>query len=420
MVNKIRLQLAIWFVLMVMLLYAAGGAASLFVFRSSLTRSIDMGLEDQIAEIRPSIEVDENGRPSLESWSRQALEQRELPLPATVQLFDSDKQPVKQFGPKGFPELRNGSLTKDGESGPISLRSMNTRIERNGKPIGFLQIQVSTDIQDEAVEQFGMAVVVIAPLVAIGVGLCAYLFSGKAVRPIERTMVLLRRFVADAGHELKTPVATMEACLETLEADKETSGISATMLEMMHRASGRLRHLSKDLIVLAMIEDPESELIRKRIDLKEVAYTVAEELSTAASAKNINLSVGPFPEIYVEAHEESLHEIFNNLIDNAIKYSRENGEVVVAATTKGDHVAISVTDCGIGIPHNCIEQVFDRFYRVDDSRTSKIGGSGLGLSIVKAAVERHKGAVSIDSEIDKGTTFTVTLPILRQSQPRTT
>jgi two-component system phosphate regulon sensor histidine kinase PhoR len=265
-----------------------------------------------------------------------------------------------------------------------------------------------------------MAVVVIAPLVAIGVGLCAYLFSGKAVRPIERTMVLLRRFVADAGHELKTPVATMEACLETLEADKETSGISTSMLEMMHRASSRLRHLSKDLIVLAMIEDPESELIRQRIDLKEVAYMVAEELSTAANAKNINISVGPFPEIYVEAHEESLHEIFNNLIDNAIKYSRENGEFTVAATTKGDHVAISFSDCGIGIPPNCIEQVFDRFYRVDDSRTSKIGGSGLGLSIVKAAVERHKGAVTIDSEIDKGTTFTVTLPILRQSQPRTT
>lgn len=420
MVNKIRLQLAIWFVLMVMLLYAAGGAASLFVFRSSLTRSIDIGLEDQIAEIRPSIEVDEFGRPSLESWSRQALEQRELPLPATVQLFDSDKNPVRQFGPKGFLELRNGSLTKDGESGPISLRSMNTRIERNGTPIGFLQIQVSTNIQDEAVEQFGMAVVVIAPLVAIGVGLCAYLFSGKAVRPIERTMVLLRRFVADAGHELKTPVATMEACLETLEADKDSSGISTSMLEMMHRASSRLRHLSKDLIVLAMIEDPESELIRKRIDLKEVAYMVTEELAAVAGAKNIDLSVGPFPEIYVEAHEESLHEIFSNLVDNAIKYSRENGKVVVAAATKGDHVAVSVTDCGIGIPANCIEQVFDRFYRVDDSRTSKIGGSGLGLSIVKAAVERHKGAVSIDSEIDKGTTFTVTLPILRQSQPRTT
>lgn len=416
MVNKIRLQLAIWFVLMVMLLYAAGGAASLFVFRNSLTRSIDIGLEDQIAEIRPSIEVDEAGRPSLESWSRQALEQRELPLPATVQLFDKNRKPVKQFGPKGLQELRNGSLIKDGESGPISLRSMNTRIERNGKAIGYLQIQVSTNIQDEAVEQFGMAVVVIAPLVAIGVGLCAYLFSGKAVRPIERTMILLRRFVADAGHELKTPVATMEACLETLEADKETSGISSSMLEMMHRASSRLRHLSKDLIVLALIEDPETELIRTAIDLKEVAYMVTEELATAAGAKNVELSVGPFPEIYVEAHEESVHEIFNNLIDNAIKYSKENGKVIVTAAAKGDLVAISVTDSGIGIPADCIEQVFDRFYRVDDSRTSKIGGSGLGLSIVKAAVERHKGAVSIDSEIDKGTTFTVTLPILRQSR----
>jgi len=229
-------------------------------------------------------------------------------------------------------------------------------------------------------------------------------------------MILLRRFVADAGHELKTPVATMEACLETLEADKETSGISSSMLEMMHRASSRLRHLSKDLIVLALIEDPETELIRTAIDLKEVAYMVTEELATAAGAKNVELSVGPFPEIYVEAHEESVHEIFNNLIDNAIKYSKENGKVIVTAAAKGDLVAISVTDSGIGIPADCIEQVFDRFYRVDDSRTSKIGGSGLGLSIVKAAVERHKGAVSIDSEIDKGTTFTVTLPILRQSR----
>ena len=111
------------------------------------------------------------------------------------------------------------------------------------------------------------------------------------------------------------------------------------------------------------------------------------------------------------AHEESIHEILNNLIDNAIKYSENGGIIDISAQQGEQYISISISDAGEGIDEDEIEHIFDRFYRVDKSRSRNIGGSGLGLSIVKAAVARHKGYIGVESEAGKGSTFTVTLPI---------
>lgn len=411
-VNKIRLKLALWFVATVMLLYSVGGLASLLVFKAMLTNSIDTSLEDLIAEIRPSVDVSAEN-PSLKRWFESAKAEGSSHLLATVQLYDEHKILFEEYGPEGVKRLELGTLQTEHDNKKEVVRSMFTRLERGGTTHGFLQLQVSMKPQDDAIKQFALAVLVIAPFVATGVGVCAYLFSGQAVKPIERTMLMLRRFVADAGHELNTPVATIEACLETLRNPGKLGNMSDDVLNMMERSSERLRHLSKDLVVLARIEDPEAELSRVTVDLKEMAESVVIELGPVAADRHIEISLGQFPELEITAHAESILEIFSNLIENAVKYSEENGKVLVSAEMRDHSILISVADQGVGIPPDSIDLIFDRFYRVDKSRSRDVGGSGLGLSIVKAAVDRHGGSVIVESEPGQGTTFRVMLPVQR-------
>ncbi|MBX9693484.1 MAG: hypothetical protein K2Z81_13935, partial [Cyanobacteria bacterium] len=239
-VNKIRVRLALWFVSTVMLLYVAGAVCSLVVFQTGLTRSVDVSLQDLIAEIKPSIETTAEGNPSLDDWARHANAKGTLIL-ATVQLYDLRGRFIEEYGPVGVRKLYNGNLHRSTQGNIESLRSMYSEI---GK-FGYLQLQVSMTAHDNAVNQFGLAVLVIAPLLAAGVGVSAYLFSGKAVEPIERTNLLLRRFVTDAGHELKTPVAIIEACLQTLADPSKLGDMSEEVFDMLQRASDRLRHLAR-------------------------------------------------------------------------------------------------------------------------------------------------------------------------------
>ncbi len=388
-----------------MLLYVAGAVCSLVVFQTGLTRSVDVSLEDLIAEIKPSIESTHN-TPSLDSWARQATAKGTLIL-ATVQLYDSGGRFIEEYGPPGVRKLYNGNLHRSSNGIIESMRSMYAEIGKTG----YLQLQVSMNAHDEAVNQFGLAVLVIAPLLAAGVGVSAYLFSGKAVEPIERTNLLLRRFVTDAGHELKTPVAIIEACLQTLADPSKLGDMSEEVFDMLQRASDRLQHLARDLVVLARVEDPESEFSRTSLKLRDVIESVVAELSSAAASRSIDVSLRSFPDVSIEAHEESIHEILNNLIDNAIKYSENNQEVTISGSKTDQWVTISVSDSGVGIETDELSHIFDRFYRVDKSRSREVGGSGLGLSIVKAAVDRHGGRISVDSKPGKGSTFTVTLPL---------
>jgi len=407
MVDSIRIKLALWFVCMVMLLYSVDSITSMMVFKISLMRSVDVGLEDLIAEVRPSVKI-ADGHPSLVDWSEEATGK---PILATVQLFDTTGKSIEEYGPEGVKQLHNGTLKIRSEE--KSLRSMFSTIENDGKRYGYKQLQVSTKPQDDAIEQFFLVVMVVAPFIAAGVGICAYLFSGQAVKPIERTLLMLRRFVADAGHELNTPVATIEACLETLRDPHKLGEMSEDVLKIMERASERLRHLSKDLIVLARIEDPEAEMMRTNVPIHQLTDAVVSELMPIAKERNIEIVIENKVEANIYGHHESILEIVNNLVDNAIKYCETNGKVVVTVDQKDSNVVICVSDNGVGIPADSLVNVFDRFYRVDKSRSRDVGGSGLGLSIVKAAVERHSGTVTVESEPGKGTTFRVTLPVGR-------
>ena len=247
---------------------------------------------------------------------------------------------------------------------------------------------------------------------AILLGIFGWIYSGRAVEPIRKSLKTLRDFVDDAGHELNTPVALIENSIETLEADLIDHKMSTDVLKIIQRASGSLKDLSQKLLLLAKMEQPEIAMHFAPVNLSELVTDVIHDFTQKAQQQQIELSAHDLAEAMIWADSQSLVEVFSNLIDNALRYTAANGRVYVYSFKADKNICVAVRDTGCGIPKDCLPNIFNRFYRVDKSRTKSAGGSGLGLSIVKAIVEAHKGNIRVESIPDKGSTFFVTLPIL--------
>jgi two-component system phosphate regulon sensor histidine kinase PhoR len=239
-------------------------------------------------------------------------------------------------------------------------------------------------------------------------GAVAILQDLTEMRRLERVR---RDFVANASHELRTPIANIRATAETILDSPEDTELSARFLPHLVSEAERLSLLVSDLLDLAKA-DAGIDAPRKRFDLKEVACTVSERLAGKAQSNDITVECEGTGDCEVEGDPAGLEQVLFNLLDNALIYTPQGGTVRVHTTRNhiGNTVVVTVADNGIGIPENDLPRVFERFYRVDKARSRVQGGTGLGLAIVKHIVENHGGHVKVESESGKGTTFTVTLP----------
>jgi two-component system phosphate regulon sensor histidine kinase PhoR len=222
-----------------------------------------------------------------------------------------------------------------------------------------------------------------------------------------------RDFVANVSHELRTPLSIFRGYLETLIDDPhQPPGELLRILEVMERHSNRLNALVEDVLSLARLESPGMELTLSDVDLPELLHSIMRDWEKRLAAKQLKSHLnfpGNLPRL--RADETRLQELIYNLLDNAVKYSKPSGTVFLRAEPAGDSVRISVADQGIGIPENDLPRIFERFYRADKSRSYEHPGTGLGLSIVKHIAQLHSGSVEAESELGKGTTISVVLPI---------
>lgn len=232
----------------------------------------------------------------------------------------------------------------------------------------------------------------------------------SVLRRLER---LREEFVANVGHELKTPLAAIKASTETLlEGAAEDPEHRRAFLDRIAEQAERLHALILDLLSLARIESGAETFTFERVALDPVIAACMARHRAAAEAKNQVLARGSDGDgdVAVWADEEAVGQILDNLVDNAIKYTATGGTVRVRAFVDGDVVCLEVTDNGIGIPEGDLARVFERFYRVDKARSRELGGTGLGLSIVKHLTQSMQGTVHAQSQIGKGSTFQVRLP----------
>jgi two-component system phosphate regulon sensor histidine kinase PhoR len=220
-------------------------------------------------------------------------------------------------------------------------------------------------------------------------------------------------FVANASHELKTPIAGLAGFIETLRGPaRDDTAARERFLGIMAEQADRMRRLVDDLLMLSRIEQHEHARPDREIDLESVLRGVLDLLQLKASARKvgIELAIATGLPRAVGDHDE-LTIVFQNLIDNALKYAKPATVVrVTAERIVGNRVAVTVSDEGDGIPAAHLPRLTERFYRVDNARSRQLGGTGLGLAIVKHVVNRHRGRLDIQSTPGKGSTFTVTLP----------
>lgn len=221
-----------------------------------------------------------------------------------------------------------------------------------------------------------------------------------------------RKYIGDISHELKTPVFNIQGYLHTLlEGGLEDKKINKTYLKKAVKNVERLQTIIEDLSTISRFESEAMNLDKEVFDIKGLAEEVFEDLEFKAQGKNITLGFkeGNVPVTKVTADRESIRQVLTNLISNSIKYTDENGQTLVSFYDMDKRLLIEISDKGIGIPSKHIPFLFDRFYRVDKSRSRKQGGSGLGLAIVKHIIEAHKQSINVRSTPGVGSTFGFTL-----------
>ncbi|HEX6221309.1 MAG TPA: ATP-binding protein [Acidimicrobiia bacterium] len=230
----------------------------------------------------------------------------------------------------------------------------------------------------------------------------------------ERTDSIRRDFVANASHELKTPVSTIIASSEALQMALDRGDDSAAAFALRIGSSARqLDRLVGDLLDLSRLEKESPEPSPIRLD--HLVRDEVERIRSEAVAKGIDIETR-IGEVVASVNQRDVAIAVRNILDNAIRYTPERGSIVVEVTADEADALVSVTDTGEGIPTRDIERVFERFYRVDSARSRVTGGTGLGLSIVKHVVEGHCGSVSLESELGGGSTFTIRLPLMAKGE----
>jgi len=233
------------------------------------------------------------------------------------------------------------------------------------------------------------------------------------VTDLHRQEQVRKDFVADVSHELRTPLAAIRGYAETLlDGALEDQDNNRRFIEIILSHAVRLNNIASDLLVLSELDaEAEPATPPSRISIHEVVESVVHTVAKTAAERGVKLDSSACQDCAVVGHRFRLEQVLLNLVDNAVKFNRSDGEVRIACEcSQNGQVLISVSDTGIGIRSDDLKRIFERFYRVDKARSRPAGGTGLGLPIVKEVVERMGGSVSVESQLGRGSRFTILLP----------
>lgn len=246
------------------------------------------------------------------------------------------------------------------------------------------------------------------PLKKLNLEISAFtMIKQKEIEELRKIEEYRKEFIADLSHELKTPVFAAQGFIHTLlDGAAEDAEVSRKFLEKAAKSLDRLDELVQNLLVLSEIESGSAKMQKTEIDLAWMIKEVFEQLEDKARRKKIKLELQEKgSQFYAEADPVRLEQVFRNLIENALKYGKENGWVKVELESKKEFIEVEVKDNGQGISPDHQSRIFDRFYRIEKSRSKEKGGSGLGLAIVKRILEAHQSEIKVSSETDKGSSF---------------
>jgi signal transduction histidine kinase len=275
----------------------------------------------------------------------------------------------------------------------------------------------TTPRPEDVLRDLTYALIIVNSLLLVLAAILSYWLAGLTLEPIEEAYHRQRRFLSDASHELRTPLAILQADIEnTLSQPKLANSLkeqAESQLEEIHR----MGEIVKNLLILSRLDERALPYSTKStVDLSELLSTLVKRFQPLAKQNGITLKESTQDEpLLVHGNEDLLLQAFGNLIKNAIVYNQEEGKVTVKSWKVGHEAHVVVEDTGIGIAAEDVDKIFDRFYRVDKSRSRQTGGSGLGLSIVQSVIAQFHGSIEVKSQPQQGTTIHLKLPLVSSS-----
>lgn len=437
--NRTRTRLALWYAGVMGLILSVSGFGVYEAIAHAHSVAIDRELESVAGTLHDSIELKLNQPGRLEPIIKEMLPNLCLAgascmtdevsssrhiLSAVnqgnyyIRFFDTSGRLAAIAGvhPEGLPQVLNKERwqsLKDSKGNlyhQISL-SLHTR---DNQDWGYFQVGRSLKDFNDYLNNVKLILKLGLPTTLILVSVSSWWLAGLAMQPIYQSYKQIQQFTADAAHELRTPLAATQATVESARSlpqldEQEVQDI----LDTIGRQNRRLIQLVADLLLLARLEQQAVPQRYQLCCLNDIVSDLIEEFAALAISKSVTLTCSlrvPNP-LNVIGDEEQLYRLVSNLIVNAIQYTAAGGEVTLILDRSDDRALIHVQDTGIGIALEEQTQIFDRFYRVNSDRSRNTGGSGLGLAIAKAIVQAHQGSIQVQSELGKGSAFTIRLPL---------
>jgi heavy metal sensor kinase len=451
----IRTRLTLWFVFIVGVTLVGLSLLLSSQFLNSLSSSINIGLQGTASQILANVE-NESERltfSDLEISSRETLSYSGF----AVRLVDPSGSVVEQRGNTGeepiWGPLEEGYHTNSRPGDDTQWRTITKPIKSgNGSVQGWLQVVQPLDILTNTQQDVRDQLTFMIPTSLFILGLVGYFLASRALQPIDeitRTAGSItasdlgkrvnysgpqdevgrlaatfdkmisglqsafereQRFSADAAHELRTPLSVLKSGLEITLSRERSAGEYRETLQDMRNQVERLIDLSNGLLMLSRLEQRRLEGEQSIVNMADVLDSIIERYQFLARKRRIKIRSNLQPVLMVKGYPDALMRLFINLVDNAVKYTPEDGRIELKAVQQDEWVRVEIFNTALNLKDDHLDHLFERFYRSDPSRSRHSGGAGLGLSIAKEIVEAHGGKISVSQQSGEGITFFVELP----------
>jgi len=449
--KSIKFRLTVWYLIAIVLPLVAFGAVAYFMLSKNLYRNLDLALQVRVAELQNSITVTDH---------QISFEQKFNDL---VLIYDADSVLLQRLGPNVRFSIiekmvqqalfgQSGFLTTPTTEGQgVRLYAAPFNLDSRTR-VAVIVGRLTSEIQD-MLSIFRVIIIYSALAVVLLAGVGGMFLANRTLQPVdhitdiareigegdlsrriniqsedelgrlastlnrmiarlEEAFQKQRQFAADASHELRTPLAIIQA-ESSLALDKKRTQVEyRRSLDLVSQEVTYMSEIIGKLLLLARNDAGIEPLNLQEVNVKDLFTELSSDVEALAQEKGVAFNLGPMDNLTVKGDRFRLRQLFLNILDNAIRYTPSGGTVSSLLVRKNGSALVSISDTGMGIPAEDLPFIFDRFYRVDKARSRPDGGLGLGLAIASSIAKLHGGGIEVESQVGKGSTFQITLPLL--------
>ena len=415
--DLLRLRLTAWYAATFGLILLLLGGGLFLTVRSQMSRNLDRSRRQAASALMRAARIREEEARTTTGAVVDAVDELHIPDRA-LYLLGTDGTPVKPPSAEAWIEdaarraAREGPVDLEVQQGGRRLRLYAERFAVPGRVYVGAAVADVIELEDQYASLIGaFGAAALAGLVLVAAG--GWLLVRKSTAPVERSMETMRRFMADAAHELRTPITVLRSQAEVaLQRERDGEGYAAALRRVESEAA-RLGATVEDLLTLARADAGERPLERRQVFLDDLALDAAAGAQALATKRGVSLEVGTFEEAVVTGDPALMRQLLMIVLDNAVKFTPAGGRVRLSAAAPGGQAEVVVEDTGSGIGPEQLPHIFERFYRGDPARARGDGapeGAGLGLAIARWIADAHGARMEVTSEVGKGTRVAIRFP----------